>query len=163
MTQTFEIALRFFRKHVVGHVMILCLLIAVSMANANAQSIATGGTAPKLNVTAAVAGSDPTPVVNTSSQIVYTSGGGRPSKITVITSCPNQKFSLTVVAGAIPANGGTAAAAVTLSNTMLAADFITNIKKNSGPFAVTLQYTTAPLISQGTGTDSHTVTYTVTQ
>jgi hypothetical protein len=163
MTQTLEIVQGLLRKSILSQVMMCCILIAACMAASKAQSITVGGTAPKLNVTTALPGSEPSPVVSTSSRIVYSSGGGRPSKVTVMTSCPNQKFSLTVVAGAIPANGGTAAPAVSLVNGMLATDFITSIKKNSGPFTVTLQYTTTPLMSQGTGTDSHTVTYTVTQ
>jgi len=163
MTQRLRITARPSGKHVLALVIFSCALMIGCSETANAQAIATGGTAPTLNITTAILGSEPTAAISTSSQIVYSSGGGKPSKITVMTSCPNQKFSLTVVAGAIPPNGGTAATAVTLTNSMLATDFITSIKKNSGPFTVTLQYTASSLFSQGTGTDSHTVTYTVTQ
>jgi hypothetical protein len=121
------------------------------------------GTAPTLNITTAVPGSEPTSVTVASSQIVYNGLNGKVGRITVMTQCPGQKFNLSVVAGTIANGGGTAAPAVTLLNGMLATDFITNIKKNSGPFTVTLNYTSAPHFSDGTGSDSHNVTYTLTQ
>jgi hypothetical protein len=117
------------------------------------------GTAPTINITTAVPGSEPTPVVNTSSQIRY-SGKTYLSKITVRTVCANQKFDLSVVAGSITSGRGTAAPAVTLLNGMLDTDFIVSIPANVAQTTVTLRYTAAPQFADGTGTDTHTVWYT---
>jgi hypothetical protein len=118
------------------------------------------GTAnPKINIIAAVPGSEPTPVVNSGSSVRYT-GTAVISKITVRTVCANQKYDLSVVAGSIPAGRGTAAPAVNLVNGMIATDLIVSIPAGAAQTTVTLQYTGAALFSDGTGTDTHTVTYT---
>lgn len=124
----------------------------------NAQTLR--GTAPTINVTTAVVGSEPTPVLNTSSKIRYTGPNGYISKITVRTVCANQKFDLSVVAGSITGGSGTAAPPVTLVNGMIDTDFITGIPKKAIQTTVTLQYTSSPQFSDGIGTDTHTVTYT---
>lgn len=140
----------------------ILFLVAVGLIFATTSGIRAQtlrGTAPKLSVTTAVAGSEPTPAVSTSSSIRY-SGTSVISKITVKTVCANQKFDLSVVATGVTSGHGTAAPAVTLLNGMLAADFITSIPKNASQITPTLQYTAAPQFSDGTGTDTHTVTYT---
>ena len=142
--------------------MISLSMTIAALSVSDAQTLSSN--ALTINVTNAVPGSEPTPVVNTSLQITYsTPKKGATYKVTVFTNCPNQKFALSVVAINISSGGGSAAPAVTLRDQMLAADVITGIPKNSGPFTATLQYTSAPLFSNGAGSDSHTVTYTVTQ
>ncbi len=76
-------------------------------------------------------------------------------KITVNTSLAAPKFTLQLVA--VNPTVGTAAAQVTLSTT--ANDLLLNIGRSSG--SCSLLYTAIALASQGTGTDSHTITFTV--
>jgi hypothetical protein len=76
-------------------------------------------------------------------------------KVTVSTSLAVPKFTLQLVA--VNPTVGTAAAQVTLSTT--ANDLLTNIGRSSGSCG--LLYTAIALASQGTGTDSHTITLTV--
>lgn len=85
-------------------------------------------------------------------------------KVTVITSCPGQKFGLRVLA--VGPSKGTAAPEITLVNGNPALDFITGIAvKPAKPTTCTLQYTASASFSQGNsielGDDVHTVTYTV--
>jgi hypothetical protein len=135
----------------------LCFgLMVIAVSALNAQTLR--GTAPTINITTAVPGSEPTPVVNTSSQIRY-SGKTYLSKITVRTVCATQKFDLSVVATGVTSGHG-APVSVVLSNGMLAADFITSIPAGASQITPRLQYTSAPHFSDGTGTDTHTVTYT---
>jgi hypothetical protein len=138
--------------------LMVCFGLTLTAFNrSDAQSLL--GTTPSINITTAVPGSEPTPVVSTSSQIRYR-GTTFIRKITVRTVCANQKFDLSVVAAGIPVGSGTAASAVTLVNGMLATDFIRDIPLGLAQTTVTLQYTSAPHFSDGTGTDTHTVTYT---
>jgi hypothetical protein len=76
-------------------------------------------------------------------------------KITVNTSLAAPKFTLQLVA--VSPTVGTAASQVTLSTT--ANDLVLNIGRSSGSCG--LLYTAVALASQGTGTDSHTITFTV--
>lgn len=146
-------------SHAILSGVFLCLLL-MTVIEAKAQISVRGGN-PTLNVTTAVAGSEPTPVVNTACTVRY-SAQVKISKITVQTSCPNQKFPLRVFASSVPANRGVAAPEVVLQNGAPAADFITSIPTGwSSNANATLRYTAAPLFSQGTGTDTHTVTYTI--
>jgi hypothetical protein len=76
-------------------------------------------------------------------------------KITVNTSLAVPKFTLQLVA--LNPTAGTAASQVTLSTT--ANDLLTNVGRSSGSCG--LLYTAIALASQGTGTDAHTITFTV--
>jgi len=141
---------------------ILCLFIVVHQP-AIAQDLRIQGTNPTLTITAGNPGGALIPVVNSSSTLRYKQAGV-PTKITVQTVCPGQRFYLSVEAIAV--GDGTPAPVVTLSNGMLPTDFITNIgagsKKN---FQSDLQYTASASFSQGNSTelgdDIHTVTYTL--
>jgi hypothetical protein len=139
-------------------ILILVLVGLMFATTSGIQAQTLRGTAPKITVNAAIPGSEPTPVSSTSSQIRY-SGKSFISKITVSTVCPSQKFDLSVVATGTFTGHGTPLS-VTLVNGMLAADFITNIPVFASQNTPTLQYTCAPQFSDGTGTDTHTVTYT---
>ena len=128
-----------------------------SVSGTDAQTL-RGTANPKLNITTAVPGSEPTPAVNTGSTVRY-QGLAYLSKITVRTVCPNQLFDLTVDAtGATSGHGSHIA--VTLLNGMLAADCITSIPISASQIDATLTYTASAQFSDGTGTDTHTVTYT---
>ncbi len=131
-------------------------LMITAVSGLDAQTLL--GTTPSINITTAVPGSEPTPVVNTSSRIRY-SGKTYISKITVRTVCASQKFDLSVIATGVTSGHGSPVAVV-LVNGMLAADFITSIPVSATQITPTLQYTAAPQFSDGTGTDTHTVTYT---
>lgn len=117
-----------------------------------------------LAVTAALAGSEPTPVTNTVTTVRYQKQNVV-TKITVATICPGQKFNLRVTATAV--GGGTPAPQVTLVNGMLATDFITGIppRPPGGFLTASLQYVASSTFAQGNsaelGDDVHTVTYTL--
>jgi len=76
-------------------------------------------------------------------------------KVTVQTNLTTQLFALKLVA--LNPTVGTAASQVTITHT--AQDFLTNLGRSTG--SCTLQYTAVALASQGTGTDSHTITFTI--
>lgn len=76
-------------------------------------------------------------------------------KVTVRTSLAAPIFTLKVEA--VSPTQGLAAGQVTLSTTDN--DFLLNIGRSSG--TCTLRFTGEALASQGTGTDSHTVTFTI--
>jgi len=77
-------------------------------------------------------------------------------KVTVRTSLATPIFTLKLLA--VNPTAGTAASEVTLTTT--AQDFLINLGKTSG--SCQLQYTGIALASLGTGSDAHTITFTVT-
>lgn len=102
----------------------------------------------------AVAGQDLMTAVDQSTNLLW--GINRPTrKITARTSLAAQTFTLRVLA--IGPTQGTAAAEVTL--TTAATDFLLDVGKSSGTCAI--RYTGLALASQGTGSNSHTVTFTI--
>ncbi|HUI63896.1 MAG TPA: hypothetical protein VL126_03565 [Bacteroidota bacterium] len=128
----------------------------------SAQVTMRGGN-PSISITTGAAGGQPVSVISTSSSIRWAKKTVI-SKITVSTSCPGQRFSLKVLA--INLSSGVAAPAVTLTNGMLASDFLTSIPANDASSRTcTLQYTASATFAQGNstelGNDVHTVTYTM--
>jgi len=118
---------------------------------------------PLLTVTTAVIGSEPVAVTNTSTTLAY-SKQGVITKITVATVCAGQRFTLQVLATGV--TKGTAASQVTLTNGMLATDFIRDIPKTGSPSGTAiLQYTASATFAQGNsvelGNDVHSVSYTL--
>ena len=109
-----------------------------------------------LNITGAnaVAGQDQMMTTDQSSTLSWGTNSSL-KKITVNTSLASPKFTLELVA--VNPTAGTAASQVTLSTT--ANDFLLNIGRTSGSCG--LLYTAVALASQGTGTDAHTITFTV--
>lgn len=77
-------------------------------------------------------------------------------KITVATDVAAGAYTLAVEATGV--TGGTSAGAVTLST--VATDFVTGISNTSG--GGTLSYTASATAAAATGSDVHTVTYTIT-
>ena len=102
----------------------------------------------------AVAGQDMMTTSDQSSTLLWGINGGT-KKITVNTNVAAPLFALKIEA--LSPTQGTAAPEVTLSTAP--SDFLLNVGRSSG--SCTLRYTGVALASQGTGTDAHTVTFTV--
>ena len=110
-----------------------------------------------LTINTATAGQEPDDTVdNTTCDLAWTTNEDT-KKITVETDQAAPTYTLKVVAQNV--TGGTAAAEVTLSTTG-ANSFVTAISKTTG--GCDLQYTASATAAQGTGSDVHTVTYTLT-
>lgn len=134
--------------------------VTVTVSAINELNVATGDApAPQLTLTinAAVAGQDPTAVTNTSGATLEWTTNETGKKITVATDLAEPKFTLTALPTSV--TGGTGVGtAVTLSTT--AQDFVTAIATTTGGCGIT--YTGSATAAQGTGSDAHTVTYTLT-
>jgi hypothetical protein len=102
----------------------------------------------------AVAGQDQMMTTDQTSTLLWGTNSSL-KKITASTSLAAPLFTLKLVA--LSPTVGTSAPQVTLSTT--ANDLLLNIGRSSGSCG--LQYTAVALASQGTGTDSHTITFTV--
>ncbi len=122
--------------------------------NAISELTLTGGDMT-LTLNTATAGGQPDSVVSAPCALAWTANQAN-ARITVETSLASPTFTLKVVAQGL--TGGAAAPEVTLSNT--AADFITGAGNTTG--ACSLRYTAYATAAQGTGSDVHTVTYTLT-
>lgn len=109
-----------------------------------------------INAANAIAGQNSMSITDQTSTL-YWATNASPRKITisstVIPAVP--KFTLQIVA--FNPTVGTPSAQVTLPTT--AVDFITNIARTMG--SCLLKYTATALASKGTGTDTHSVTFTV--
>ena len=128
--------------------------VTVTVSAINELAI-TGGNVT-LTINTATAGSEPDDAVdNTTADLDWTTNEAT-KKITVATDQAAPTFTLKAVAQSV--TGGTAAAEVTLSTT--AADFVTTISTTTG--GCDIQYTASATAAQGTGSDVHTVTYTLT-
>ncbi len=109
-----------------------------------------------LTINNATAGSEPDDATDsTSTDLLWTTNQAS-KKITVATSLASPNFTLKVVAQSV--SGGTAASEVTLSDT--ATEFVTGIATTIGNCE--LAYTASATAAEGTGSDAHTVTYTLT-
>ncbi len=119
------------------------------------EAAITGGDF-ELTINTATAGQEPDDAVdNTTCDLDWTTNEAT-KKITVETDLAAPTFSLKVLAQNV--TGGTAAAEVTLSTTPT--NFVTGVDKTVG--GCDLQYTASATAAQGTGSDVHTVTYTLT-
>ena len=115
----------------------------------------TGGNIT-LTISSATPGQDPDDATdNTTCDLDWTTNETA-KKITVETNLASPTFTLKVVAENV--TGGTAASEVTLSDT--ATDFVTGIATTTG--GCDLAYTASATAEDGTGSDVHTVTYTLT-
>ncbi len=108
-----------------------------------------------INDATAVAGQNSMLMVNTATQLQWATNSGT-QKITAQTSLGSPMFALRLVA-ATPTAGTTAPETV-LST--IATDLVLNVGRSLG--TCTLQYTAEALATQGTGSDIHTITFTVT-
>jgi len=116
----------------------------------------TGGNLT-LAINSATAGSEPDNATDsTTCDLLWTTNQAS-KKITVATGLTPQNFTLKVVAQNV-SGGGSAASEVTLSTT--AQDLVTAVATEIG--SCDLAYTASATAAQGTGSDIHTVTYTIT-
>jgi hypothetical protein len=118
------------------------------------------GGAVIINITGAdaTAGVDQmTSAPNDASMLIWGTNS-TPRKITIRTNLTPQLY--TLKAEARSPSAGSAVGEVTLSTAAYDYDFITGIGKSSG--SATIRYTGIALASKGIGTDSHTITFTIT-
>ena len=108
-----------------------------------------------LTISTATAGSNPNNASDSTTCDLNWTTNESDKKITVATNLAVQKFTLKVVAQNVA--GGTAAAQVTITDT--AADLVTAITTTLG--TCDLSYTAIATAAEGTGSDVHTVTYTL--
>jgi hypothetical protein len=139
---------------------ILCS--AGSLTQLRAQISVQGGN-PLMSVTTGTAGAQPVSVTNAATSLRWRKQNVI-TKITVSTSCPGQRFTLTVLATNL--TYGVAAPQVTLFNGMPATNFVLNIPTgNPVHKTCTLQYTASATFAQGNsaelGNDVHAITYTL--
>ena len=147
-------------------IILLFSFVAMFVNKAHSQGVGITGGDVTLIISTATAGQEPDPVTDEVTGLRYYATAPR-HKITVKTSLSSQKFTLTVEARNIVtggdggASGGTAQGVVTLNTTPQ--DFIRDIKKGTlaEPHTCTLKYTASATVSQGTGSDVHTITYTI--
>ncbi|MBF8296607.1 MAG: hypothetical protein HW389_3152 [Bacteroidetes bacterium] len=140
------------------------LIFLASVATAQVGTITIGGGNVTLNITTGAAGSQPVADVDATRTLRYWRKAAI-AKVTVRSTCPTQAFTLKVLATGVVR--GVAAPEVTLTDGMLAVDFITSIPSAAGwtSSTITLQYTASATFAQGNsaelGNDVHTVTYTL--
>ena len=128
----------------------------VTVTVAAINELAISGGPVTLTINSATAGSEPDDATdNTTCDLLWTTNQAS-KKITVATDLTPQKFTLKVVAQSV--TGGSAASEVTLSTT--AQSFVTGVATTTG--GCDLAYTASATAAQGTGSDGHTVTYTIT-
>ncbi|MGA1794770.1 MAG: hypothetical protein ACMUIL_02825 [bacterium] len=133
--------------------------VTVTVAAINELAI-TGGNIT-LTIDTAVAGSNPTDDTDSTCSLDWTTNQTA-RKITVETSVavPPQLFSLTVDAAVTLGGGIEPGPAITLTHGAGASDFITGVATELG--GATLTYSASATAAQGTGSDVHTVTFTLT-
>ena len=141
----------------------LFALFIIHAAPLAAQGMNINGGNVVLGITTGLPGLQPLSVTNTATRLTFKRQADI-TKVTVATSCPGQDFTLTVLATSVTA--GTAAPEVTLTNGMLAVDFIRDIPvRPPVNETCTLRYTASATFAQGNsvelGDDVHTVTYTI--
>jgi len=115
----------------------------------------TGGNVT-LTINAAVAGAEPTDATDASTSLDWTTNDTNTKKITVGTDI-DPTYTLTVEATGV--SGGTGQAAATLTLAAGAQDLVRDVSLTTGD--CTLSYTASATAALGTGTDTHTVTYTL--
>jgi len=129
--------------------------VTVTVATVNIVQVSAGTASLSLSSAAVTAGVDLMgPVTNTATSLLWGFNSSL-RKVTVKTNLAAPKYILKALA--VAPTQGTASAEVTLSTT--AADFLINAGRSSG--SCTIQYSGYALASKGTGTDTHTITFTV--
>lgn len=116
-----------------------------------------------LTISSALAGQEPSLVTSETGQLQWSTLELDPTKkITAQTSLGSSKFTLTARALSVSAGDGTAVGEIAL--TVLPADLVVDIPAGipvGDPGTCTLRYVASATASDGTGTDFHTVTYTI--
>ncbi|MBW8001592.1 MAG: hypothetical protein FVQ80_06170 [Planctomycetes bacterium] len=129
---------------------------AINVTISAINEIALTGGSVSLTVNSATAGSQPTDATDSATADLSWTTNQAGRKITVITNQASPTFTLTTEATTI--SGGISAGAIT--PTISAADFITAIANTVGTCDLT--YVGSATTAQGTGSDAHTITYTLT-
>jgi hypothetical protein len=128
--------------------------VTVTVSAINELAI-TGGNVT-LTIHTATAGSEPDDEVdNTTADLDWTTNESS-KKITIVTNLASQNFTLKALAQSV--TGGTAASEVTVTDT--ATNFVTGIATTTG--GCDIRYTAQATAAQGTGSDVHTITFTLT-
>jgi len=129
--------------------------VTVTVATVNIVQVSAGTATLTLSSAAVTAGVDLMgPVTNSATSLLWGFNSSL-RKVTVQTNLVAPKYILSVLA--VAPTQGTASPEVTLSTA--AADFLINTGRSSG--SCTIQYTGYALASAGSGTDTHTITFTV--
>jgi hypothetical protein len=128
--------------------------VTVQVSTITALQVSSGTVNMTINGANAIAGQNTMTTTNTATNLLWGINSSL-KKVTVKTSLASQKFALRVLA--LSPTQGTAAPEASLSTT--SQDFLLNVGRSSG--SCTIQYTGVALASQGTGTDAHTITFTV--
>lgn len=129
--------------------------VSVSVSTITNVAVSSGSVSLTIALANVTAGVDLMgPVTNTATSLLWGINSSL-KRITVRTNLPAPKYILQLLA--VSPTTGTAAPEVTLSTTDK--DFMTNVGRSSG--TCTLQYSGYALASAGTGSDSHTITFTI--
>ncbi|HEY6951753.1 MAG TPA: hypothetical protein VI758_05065 [Bacteroidota bacterium] len=99
----------------------------------------------------------PLPAENAGSRLLWTSNGEN-RKITVATNNTAARFSLRIIAKNVSTSGSSATEVIL--NGDAPKDLIRSVSRSSG--SCTIKYIAAADVSEGTGTEHHLVTYTIT-
>lgn len=129
--------------------------VTVRVNQVTVVQVSSGSVSLTISGANAIAGQDLMSVVDASTTFLWGTNVSQ-RKVTTQTNLGAPVFTLKVLASS--PTQGTAAAESILGTT--AQDFLINIGKSSG--SCQIQYTGEALASQGTGSDAHTVTFTVT-
>ena len=129
---------------------------AVTVTVSAINEVAITGGAVSLTISTATAGSEPDAASDSATADLAWTTNEASKKITVESDLATPNFSLQVTAGTV--SGGTSAGAVSVSN--VATDFVTGIGTTVG--SCDLEYSASATAADGTGSDAHTITYTLT-
>ena len=132
----------------------------ITVSNIAVVSVSSGVVSLSITGAGVVAGVNAMTVTDQSTTLSWGANTST-AKIAVKTNLVTQKYTLQVQAiniNGVPSSSGITAPAVTLSTT--STDFMTGIGLKRG--TCNLLYTGTALASKGTGSDSHTITFTIT-
>ena len=145
------------KRHILAIPAALCLLATLSRP-APAGQVSIVGVGPNLVISTAAPGQEPAAVTDETCGLRYSKGAGEPTmKVTVRTNRAGPLFGLEVEA--FNAQNGSPTGMVSLTTT--AQDLITDVTAVSNQ-SCDLRYRAVATTSDGTGSESHTVTYTIT-
>ncbi|MEX2115906.1 MAG: hypothetical protein WEB37_03395 [Bacteroidota bacterium] len=128
--------------------------VTVQVATITVLQVSAGSVTLNIASSSAVAGQDIMSVSDQSTSLLWGTNSSS-QKITINSSLVAPTFTLKALA--LNPTQGLSAAEATLNSTPV--DFLLNIGRSLG--SCSIQYTGMALASQGTGTDSHTITFTI--
>jgi hypothetical protein len=138
-------------------VLMLAACLAAAATGEGADITLTGGNVT-LTISTATAGLNPDQATDNTCTLTWTTLAGDPvQKITIESDLLTPRFTLR--AQALGVTSGTSMGLVPVSTST---DFITNIPANTSDGQATLGYQAGATAAQGTGSDVHTIKYTIT-